>query len=85
MTALAALAPIGAVVLIALVLAGQALLDHFRSRPSVAEMVDQALDSGDSLDIARAAGVVAASDLDPLEQLYLAPAYGEHRLPGEAS
>lgn len=62
-----ALTPIGVVVLIGLVLAGQALIDHLRSRPSVAEMVDQALDSGDALGLAESVGVM--SDLDGLPGL----------------
>lgn len=61
MTALIAYGPIVFLALLALV---AWVRDRFRSTPSVAEMVDQALDSGDALDLAQAAGVVAGSDLD---------------------
>jgi hypothetical protein len=86
MTALIAYGPIAFLALLALV---AWVRDRIRSTPSVAEMVDRALDSGDALDVAEAAGVVAGSDLD--WQLDLARIYrdydayrAEHRLPGES-
>jgi hypothetical protein len=90
-----ALAPIGLVVLFALGLAAQALLNRLRATPSVAEMVDQALDSGpcdcgaceEDRD-ERTRAVVAGSDLD--WQLDIRRFYrdydryrSEHLLPGE--
>lgn len=61
MTALIAYGPFVFLAVLALV---SWVRDRFRSTPSVAEMVDQALGSGDALDLAQAAGVVAGSDLD---------------------
>jgi hypothetical protein len=85
MTALIAYGPIVFLALLALV---AWVRDRFRSTRSVAEMVDQALDSGDALDLAQAAGVVAGSDLDwqldvaRFQRDYDAYRFG-CRLPGE--
>lgn len=64
MTALIAYGPIAFLALLALV---SWVWDRFRSTPPVAEMVDQALDSGDARDLAESVGVM--SDLDGLPGL----------------